>query len=447
MKHYTILTIIFMLSFVNLSAQWHISYIDSTKNSGGQLSGLTRRGNILGVSGRDYLLRSDDLGASWKKIDFDFENRELVSLLIIDSLRWFAIGIRKGDNSLLKSDDGGVSWSKVPGDCSQNINEPLYYFPENQCLFFEDLDHYVYRFQIQTGVMDTVFDKDTYFNFISGLLGIHFTGRDTGRMYIDYLTLSSSNKIRVLQTMDGGKTWQYYKTIHKRLLGYYLFIDEEHILINTEFHIISYNRITEAEDTIINLPSSRRDNDSYLLDMAKLPNGHVIICGGEGLYHEQSSDHCLLVKLNPKDTSAEFLYDSAAIGMKEIIAIDDTTWISLLLHRKIILKTTGHPTGFDEDYPWDLLISALYPEPEIDKSHPLKIFPNPSRGIFHIHSERGYSIDRLLLYNAQGRFITAGTSSTPNQWKIDLSTYPDDVYYLITRFKDGKKTLSRIVKR
>jgi hypothetical protein len=76
-------------------------------------------------------------------------------------------------------------------------------------------------------------------------------------------------------------------------------------------------------------------------------------------------------------------------------------------------------------------VSAYVPVNPSDKN--LKIYPNPSDGLFRIRSES--VTEQLEVYDLMGNKIF---SSTPSMTKntIDLSQFPDGIY--LVRIRNGK---------
>lgn len=88
------------------------------------------------------------------------------------------------------------------------------------------------------------------------------------------------------------------------------------------------------------------------------------------------------------------------------------------------------PTGINE------LVSA---------ENDVEIFPNPSNGIFTIHSQSINKEDQFIeVYNTLGEKIHSSTKSKLANYSIDLSHYPKGVYY-VKVYKGEKSITKKIV--
>jgi len=61
---------------------------------------------------------------------------------------------------------------------------------------------------------------------------------------------------------------------------------------------------------------------------------------------------------------------------------------------------------------------------------PFKIYPNPSEGIFNLMTASDLKLSQIEIYNAIGERIKPLATGTGNNFKIDLSSYPNGIYFM-----------------
>ena len=71
------------------------------------------------------------------------------------------------------------------------------------------------------------------------------------------------------------------------------------------------------------------------------------------------------------------------------------------------------------------------------------VVPNPSKGVFYVHSKNELPIDYLQLHDVLGR--NCSFEYSPRENKIDISPYPAGVYFLRIQ-SNNQQFLTKIIK-
>ena len=83
---------------------------------------------------------------------------------------------------------------------------------------------------------------------------------------------------------------------------------------------------------------------------------------------------------------------------------------------------------------------------KINFSTPILVSPNPSKGLFEIRSN--YNVSTISIYNSFGKKVMDGPKINPkeNYGQIDLTGYPNGIYFIEVILNNGDKTTEKIVK-
>jgi hypothetical protein len=71
------------------------------------------------------------------------------------------------------------------------------------------------------------------------------------------------------------------------------------------------------------------------------------------------------------------------------------------------------------------------------------IYPNPSKGIVKIEWEE--KIEKLKIFNAQGKLIHSNNLNNQSTYQIDLSAYPPGLYYVQSETKSGTNLNQKLI--
>jgi len=113
--------------------------------------------------------------------------------------------------------------------------------------------------------------------------------------------------------------------------------------------------------------------------------------------------------------------------------------------RELVVVRNGpaSPTGFyrDKEFLVRLLGESTSSAQEVAVTTPMRVYPNPTRGILHIQGSDGASLHYLLL-DIQGSLVASGVSSGNIPFSPHL---PAGLYHLLLRDEDGNASNHQIV--
>ncbi len=372
------------------------------------------------------VLESKDIGSTWDTIVtpfHDFDNASFIyrfphsnRLGIIQAGDAFSISGKIGENTVFSSFD------TIPGENILRID------------FLDDMNGYLLSEETFTPLYDPLICRTTD-GGRTWTLPLKWYPNELLPQTMDFFFRDSSgylvNYEGLYYTTDGGKTRD---SVAKFSFTRWKIPDELHSFINFSYSDPLQIRFSKDNDGL-----TSGGNRKELVPSSTNCGG--LISGGK--FDGANSTLVLMRVTEHPQLKVEKVYEGPGFPFHKLLAMDDGSFLGVS-RNGLVLKTTGCGLELPKDYPWDHLNSTS----DIDAiTGSILIQPNPSYGVFQIISKADKGIASWSLFNAQGKLLFKGTPSSSNQWKIDISAYPDDVYYLITRFKDGKKLWSRIVKR
>jgi hypothetical protein len=149
------------------------------------------------------------------------------------------------------------------------------------------------------------------------------------------------------------------------------------------------------------------------------------------------NDTCLFALPELGNYSYQWYKNGVEIDTKSL------PWIFLKKDLEVSARYTvnvsnGKCAGTSAPYEWVIAGEA----PAIYKQ--LRVYPNPSNGVFDIHLPENTPVKSVLLFDVQGtRLLNVFPADARS---VDLTTSPSGVYILQFKFKDGSSISKKIVK-
>jgi hypothetical protein len=152
----------------------------------------------------------------------------------------------------------------------------------------------------------------------------------------------------------------------------------------------------------------------------------------------ESAYNSSIVNGNSKSTGTEAMLKKHTIYYRpsDNISAGDT----LLLRFRLYSDPYANGWGWVIE---DLKINPLIDAVEVANSHPVRIYPNPGKGLIKISTDfTGQSARPLhyAVFNTAGILLADAKGSGSSETVVDISDYPDGLYIIVLYLDDGIKS-------
>jgi photosystem II stability/assembly factor-like uncharacterized protein len=383
-----IFTLIFGIQMAGYS-QWEEKNI-STERS---LTGVDFVTDNIGfVAGGNFIYKTENGGDDWTT---SYTTSDLVvyeDILAIDSEHIIAVGnnLASGQSVILKSEDGGASWNEVSVSGFSFLKSV--FFISSNIGFCSGSGGAILK-SLDGGSSWEALNSGTNLNlesvfFVNDMVGIAVGG-------------SPSSTI-IVKTEDGGTTWNPISSPSNNNLQSVFFTDENN------GYIAGWNgEILKTED----------GGDSWTTQTSVSMNGNL-----EVTFTDKNTGYIVggtaSQTLIQKTTNGGELWEdiSPPLGQGLIGIHFPSLDVGYAVGtRGTVIKTESGGVMTSTS---NLVLSDAF-----------KVFPNPTNGALHVQSENNNRIDKINIYDTNGRFMNLLHSGS-NTSEVDLSNYEPNVYYL-----------------
>jgi len=372
---------------------------------------------VVAVGYNGYIIRTTDSGIHWDSISSNTSNTLLKVIFVNDST-----GYAVGENgTILKTNDIGQSWTNI------GINTNLHFFS----LSFINKDtgwvaggegNLFYTFgnkgillKTTNGgtnwLIDSMYDKT--------IASVFFIDKDTGYIALNINTYTIVGCISILKkTTDGGNLFSTIKQDSLYPVGYYTDI----YFINSKIGYFVSSAPPDYNKDGIYKTIDFGNTWSKILTQWSIKSSFIL-------------DSCIL-----------YLYysdmpGSGAFGRDSCLNVNLTCPFFTGMY--LLNKDSGFCVG-SNIYKRGLITNIN----KIKDYNVIKIFPNPfnNKTILRFYREINVLDINIYILNSLGQEIINKCSIINNQFEIDLTNYPNGLYYLIIRDKSKIIQSKKLIK-
>lgn len=443
MKTIILILCIFLFIHFAANAQWSIKNLDESAQ---KTSIIKFKNDSLGFSmgGNSSFLKSEDVGETWKKIQFDV-NVNIKDFQFIGDSAIFAIGDNytgNGENmtsKLIKTENLGETWDSISNFQGQQLRS-LHFF-NNDSGIVAGYDG-IYR-TINSGISwDTVWSIKEFGYKYGGLQQLNFPTSQIG-----YAIGTGRNQHNnpnfdnfLLKSTNSGISWDLIKTFSGSLTCVN-FVNENTGFIGTNSEII-YKTIDGGYNWT-ELPITPNNNIIESIQFISEMKGFAT--GGARNYLTSGGGSYFFISKTIDGGETWATYDTLGIPLNSIYFINDTVGFvsgDFLL----IMKSNGIIDELPVDYPWHLV-----GDPNGIKTNNLSnihIYPNPTTGYLYIQNTNPQkAIKKISLINTSGQTIEIRKPVSNNEliW-FDLSDLNSGIYLIKIGYVNENEVI-KIIKK